>query len=381
MKQHHTLAEDLRQLMQQSGQKGLTLLCPLHPANPDRSTDRLTLKHLAQDANKLIQRHWSKSEAQTMTQLLEQSLDQLDLVHVPKAVGIYLNPTFHRVEQFHFSVPPEVIVDSRFPVRESLWRNQLAAIYYVLSLSEKALVLYEVSNGDWTEVQDHFFPHQFRDEFEYATPVRSSSYAGSAHVKMYERDKLEMQHLRLEEEFNLTDEPLTPYLLHGEQFVLAGADRDLALFRHVSRHADRIIGQISGNYQAGHQEMFRDKVHHLIQDHAQAKMNAAITDFFEKWGSGLARCGLADCWHAVEAGQGLKLLVERGYRTSSYRSPSGQFSESDQTFGSVFMPDAVDELMERTIRKGGHVLLVDNNTLSTAQRVGLILRYPNHTHR
>jgi len=376
LEQHHLLGEELADLMQHSGQKGLTLLCPLHPANPDRSTDRLTLKHLAQEAAVLIKQHWPDKEAKSMNQQLERMLDQLDLVHTEQAIAIYLNPTYHRIEKFHFAVPPVVQVDARLPIRELLWRVQLSSVCYVLSLSEHSLELFEVREGEWREVRDHFFPHRVRDDFEYARPVRSSSYAGHAHVKMFERDKLEMQHLRLQEAYNQADDPLTPYLLNNVPLIIAGADRDLAIFRQSSRHADQVIGQVSGNYQVGHRELFQDKVNHLIHDHAREAMENAVSDFLEKWGTGMAKCGLADCWNAVEAGQGLVLQVERGYRAPMYRSAQGQFSTTDESNGSIYMPDALDELMERTLRKGGKVLLVDNNLLATAQRVALVLRYP-----
>lgn len=376
MNQHTLLGEGLAELMQQSGQKGLTLLCPLHPANPDRSTDRLSLKHLAQEAALLIRSNWMGAEATLLSNQLEQNLRQLDLVHTQTGLAMYWSPTFNRVDKFSFTVPPEVHVDTRFPIRELLWEIQLSRPCYVLSLSEQAVVLYEVRDGEWIEVRDLYFPHRIVDDFEYSKPARSSSYAGHAHVKMFERDKLEMQHLRLQEELQRADAALTVYLMHQEPLIIAGADRDMALYMQSSRHSDQVIGQVSGNYQVAHMEMFRDKVSHVIRDHYRSEMQNAVSDFFEKWGTGMARCGMVDCWNAVEAGQGLKLLVERGYRTPLYRSPSGQFSTESQTPGSVFMPDAVDELMERTIRKGGAVKLIDNNLLATAQRVALILRYP-----
>ena len=114
----------------------------------------------------------------------------------------------------------------------------------------------------------------------------------------------------------------------------------------------------------------------IVDDILENNDKQKLSDFLEKWGTGMAKCGLADCWNAVEAGQGLVLQVERGYRAPMYRSAQGQFSTTDESNGSIYMPDALDELMERTLRKGGKVLLVDNNLLATAQRVALVLRYP-----
>lgn len=376
LKKETLLGEGLMELMQQSGQVCLTILCPLHPSNPDRYTDRLSLKHLAQQAGVQIQKHWEPAVAERLLHQLEIILDQIDLVHPPQGLGIYLNERFQRVESYPFAVPPEVYVDKRFPIRECLWYLQLSRPVYLLSLSEHQLRLEEIRNGNWTEIKDHFFPNKIHDEYEYSKPARSSSYAGHSHVKIFERDKLEMQHTRLRSAFRDSNTPLRPYLMNDEPLILAGPERDISLFRQVSDHGSRVIAQLSGNYQVGHQELFRDKVSHAIREHRQIQMQQWVSTFFEKWGSGLARCGLNDCWQAVEAGQGLMLLVERGYREPMYQSiASGQFSKESTAAGSRYTPDAIDELMEKTIEKGGTVMLVDNYLLFTAQRVALILRY------
>ncbi len=368
--------EGLSELMQQAGQTCLTILCPLHPANPDRSTDRLSLKHLAQQAALLIKSNWPQPVANRLQKELELMLDQLDLVRPPKGIGIYLNQQFHRIDAYPFSVPPLVYVDDRFPVREQIWYTQIQRPYYVLSLSEHSMHVVEVRDGDWQEIRDHFFPHKVVDEFEYAKPTRSSSYAGHAHVKIYERDKSELAQTRLRSVYRLADDPLGPYLRNGEPLILAGTERDMSLFNQVTRHSSQVIAQVNGNYQAAHQELFHDKIMHVIHDHQHVMMQRAVSDFLEKWGSGRARCGLYDCWQAVEQGKGLQLLVERGYREPSYLSAGGHFSNEPSSSGDRHLPDAVDLLMEMTLQKGGSVFLVDNNLLSSARRLALVLRYP-----
>jgi hypothetical protein len=235
--------------------------------------------------------------------------------------------------------------------------------------------LEEVRDGEWREIHDLFFPKKIFDDYEYARPVRSSSYAGHAHVKSFERDKKEMEHVRLGAMFQDSNEPLIPYLMNGEPLILAGAERDMSIFRQVSAHTNQVISQVNGNYQFAHQELFKDKVLHAIHEHQHALMQQSVSSFLEKWGSGLARCGLQDCWQAVEQGQGLQLLVERGYRESMYLSLAGSFSKENIGKSARFIPDAIDELMETTLLKGGSVMFVDNNMLSSAQRVALTLRY------
>ncbi len=371
------LGEDLSSMMMQSWQRCLTMLCPLHPANPDRSGDRISLKHMSQQAAMLIKQHWQPVQADQMLHQLEVMMNQIDLVRPPKGLGIYLNPTYHRVELFSFAVPPLVQIDDRFLIREWLWRMQINRPVYLLNLSEKSARLEEIRDGDWYAIEDHHFPRVFFDDHEYAKPVRSTSYAGQAHVKSYERDKTEMQQIRLCDYFHDTDAALNPYLMHGEPLILAGAERDISLFRQVAATGRNVIAQISGNFQHAHQEIFRDKVNHVMMEYRQSQLQHEVSAFFESWGAGLARCGIADCWEAIEKGQGRMLLVERGFREGLFRSPAGTFSSQKCSADAVWYPDVLDALMHLTLEKGGDVRLVENNSLGSAQRVALILRYPD----
>lgn len=371
------LREELKGLMQQTGQQCLTLLCPLHPANPDRSVDRISLKQLSQQAALSIRQHWPGDQADQLLLQLEVLMSQIDLTRPPKGLGIYLCNGFQFVKKFPFTVPPLIQVDDRFLIRELIWYAQLTQPVYVLNVSEQSARLDEVRNGDWFSIRDDHFPAKYYDDHEYAKPVRSSSYAGHAHVKNYERDKTEMQHIRFRQFFQDTDRALRAYLLRGEPLILTGAERDLSGFRQISDHDRNIIAQITGNFQYAHQEIYLDKINHAIGEYRQSKMQQEVALFFESWGSGMARCGISDCWEAVEAGQGRMLLVERGYREGIYRSPAGTFSKNATAAGSVWYPDVLDALMHRTFEKGGDVKLVENNALSSAQRVALTLRYPS----
>jgi hypothetical protein len=368
--------EDLIALMQGTGQKCLTLLCPLHPSNPDRSTDRLTLKHLMQQAALLIQSNWEKPIAEVLLQKLEHFQTQIDLVHTSKGLGIYISANHQRVIRYPFTVPPMVFIDLRFPVRESLWQLQISQPVYVINLSEHEIKLEVVRDGQWEPVVDSFFPFRIIDDFEYSKPVRSSSYAGHAHVKIFEKDKSELQQIRFRDAFKKTDAPLNTYLKRGAPLIIAGPDRDMSLFQQVSAFSGKVIGEVSGNYQIDHPEHYRDKVMHLIQEYRQQCMQKTVSKFLEKWGAGMARCGLSDCWRSVSAGQGLELLVERGYREPVFEDRVGVFTKDKTAKSTRWVVDAIDELMEKTIQKGGAVTLVENNMLASAQRIALILRYP-----
>jgi len=47
----------------------------------------------------------------------------------------------------------------------------------------------------------------------------------------------------------------------------------------------------------------------------------------------------------------------------------------DQPGGTEVMDDAVDEIIEVVLAKGGNIAIVDDEALSIHQRIALVLRY------
>ncbi|MGQ9872144.1 hypothetical protein [Leptodesmis sp.] len=47
----------------------------------------------------------------------------------------------------------------------------------------------------------------------------------------------------------------------------------------------------------------------------------------------------------------------------------------DQVGGTEVMDDAIDEIIEKVLAKGGQVVLVEDGSLSDYQGIALILRY------
>ena len=100
------------------------------------------------------------------------------------------------------------------------------------------------------EIKDENFPKEIIDGFQYSKPSQSSSNAGYAHVKGFEKDKSEVQHIRLKKLFNVTDKCLVKYLTTKETLLLlCGPERDISLFNSVTNHLDNVAGSIANNQQ------------------------------------------------------------------------------------------------------------------------------------
>jgi predicted transcriptional regulator len=89
--------------------------------------------------------------------------------------------------------------------------------------------------------------------------------------------------------------------------------------------------------------------------------------------------GIDDSWKSAVEGRGMELVVEEGYRQPAILHREGYVLElvddESATDGPRHLDDAVDELVELVLEKGGEVTFVDDGALADCDRVALILRY------
>ena len=85
---------------------------------------------------------------------------------------------------------------------------------------------------------------------------------------------------------------------------------------------------------------------------------------------------LGEVWRSANLGRGKTLYVE-----ADYHEP-GRLDESsmlllpvDNAMGPDVIPDAVDEVIEMVISKGGEVVFTESGALEKYQRIALVLRY------
>ena len=91
---------------------------------------------------------------------------------------------------------------------------------------------------------------------------------------------------------------------------------------------------------------------------------------------GLAVTGLTNCWRSVEEGNGETLLVESDFYKSGFiaEDPYHLYIKPPKRKHTI-LKDAVDELIERTLRKRGRVIFLNNGSLKEHQHIALINRY------
>lgn len=376
MKNKTITSDDISTLREGKGNICISVIVPTHPFSPERKSDKTEVNKVLNKAKQLLHNKYPEAEIKTLLQRMDELLETIDFTHSKEGLGLYISSTVKLSVQFPFPVQEKVMVNDNFELRELMYKASYAEPYYNLLLNEQGGRLFKGSWNKLFEIKDDHFPMTYSDDYEYSKPVRSSSYAGYAHVKNYEKDKSELETIRLRDFLRKLDTALDTYLVNDMPLIVLGVKKELSLFTEVSNHTSNIIHKIAGSYGHHNEKQLADIAWPFMRLHLENELKALVNEFEEKVGEGLGLSGVQDIWTAACEGRAFKLLVEKDYRQPAFLAGNEYhlYLHPPQKTTRV-LPDAVDEIIETVLEKKGYVYFVDNGTLKDHHRIALISRY------
>lgn len=377
MKKDKLLGEDLLTLQKQDGNICITIILPTHRLFSDRKVDKFEMEKAVENATKLLDYKYSSKDTKPLINTLQEMAKSIDYVHNLDGVGLYVSDQVSMVVKFPFTVKEKVIVDNNFEIRDVLYKTNLSQPYYALMLTEKKVRLFEGCLDQLTEIRGKHFPYEFYDDHEYNTPSRGSSNIGNPQMRSFEHDKSTMEAIRLKDYFRNADEYLGDYMVENIPLIISGTDKDISWFESVTDFNKQIVGKISGSYDNTNLSDYGKKCWTSFETYLKSKVDEFIDQYSNKVGSGLAVSGIQEIWTAALEGRGLNLIVEKDYKVPGFTMPDNEYfltlkppKEKHNT-----MPDAVDEIIETILEKGGNVIFAENGQLGEFGHMVLITRY------
>lgn len=365
---------ELTLLRKQKGGICITLVIPLNLSQP--TVTRNTIQKLVRRIKQSLRNSYQAQEINTLMVKLDELTASIDLKTGAQGVGVYLSTTVSLCVYFPFPVQERVMTSDRFDLRELMYKEDFANPYCVLLLTEQHARMFTGMWNNLIEIKDGHFPLVNTAEYIYSKPARSSSNAGSAHVKDFEKDKSIMGSIRTQEFFRLVDKGLDPYLISQRPLIVLAVKKELSLFTDVSHHRAGIIGKAEGNYDRSNEQELADIAWPLMHAHLEQQHLSLLKELNEKAGVGKSIPGMQHIWTAAREGKGLKLLVEKDYRQPGF------LSENDYHLylhppkrTSRILSDAVEDVIETVLEKNGEVYFFENGTLKQYEHIAMIARY------
>jgi len=366
-KLEHTLSPDIVDLINEKNDTCVSIIVPTHRTGAERQVDRVEIQKAVAEVKQLpaVQRA-------DLLKRLDDLLLQVDYNHNLEGIGLFVSHYSKKLARFPFPVTRNIRIAPVFDLRDLLYSENYSLPYYLLSLSAKEIKLFRGLMDHLDEITDHDFPRTILEEYVYNRSAPSSSAAGYAHVKGFEKDKSILSELHLRNTFRDTDRLLTKYLTRkGVPLFLCGAEKDLAIYKSVTDHADNIIASISGNYLATMIHDLEPLAWLQIKSYVDQEKSNLLRSLEEKTGEGSAALGTKDILRKLDVTERPTLLVERHHGQDPHGGNDQLTSERSGDNTSA-KEDVINEIVTTVLRRSGNVIVVEKDALKDHEGIALM---------
>ena len=336
----------------------VTILCNTHGQNtPGQNTpgqnaqggddmhpdDVISLTHLADLVDRRLEGDVADEQRHEIVATVIALIARASSERPTRAVAICVSPQYQAVVRLGRPVRDRVIIDDTFATRDMVADANRTATYRVVTVSDrKARVLL----GDRTrlvEERGRHWPLLREDDQSLAQWSRAVTHV----VQTVNR------------EFPLPT-------------VVAGVDRSVRELLKLDELQP--VGTVAGN----HDRTGWSDLHHLawplVVDWLRADADRARRSLDAARDQHRYAGGLDEVWELAHEGRVELLVVEEDYAVAA-RVLDGRLVLAKDTWAPDVIDDAVDELIETVLRKGGRTVVVPPGDLADAGHVGAVLRY------
>ena len=275
-----------------------------------------------------------------------------------EAIGVFVSAVTTAVVHLNLPVADRVVVDPTFATRDLVRALHRTPLHVVLALSRHEARLFAGTGDDLRPVPGRAFP--------LLAASAEAPRRGEHGMRVEERRSF----------YRDVDRALGAYLrIHPAPLVLVGAERELAEFRGLSANLGRLAGCVQGSMVTAPIADLAPRIRVVMEGYLRSRQKEALALLEARACDKRVVSGIASVWLAAQAERPEMLAVEEGYFYPARVDPSGELlTPADDVEHPDVVDDAVDEVIETVLHRGGWVALVEDGALADHDRVALTLR-------
>ena len=176
--------------------------------------------------------------------------------------------------------------------------------------------------------------------------------------------------------YRRVDAALGAYLrLHPAPLVLVGSDRAAAAFRRVSANCARLAGTVPGNLTQAGRSQLTTRIRTVLDDYLHRRQQEALALVDQRAATGRVASGMPAAWLAARTSRPEVLAVDESLFCPARLSDDGDvLVPADDVDHPDVIDDAVDELIELVLVRGGWIAFTDPGALDHHHGVALVTR-------
>ncbi|MCX2951399.1 hypothetical protein [Lentzea sp. NEAU-D7] len=163
--------------------------------------------------------------------------------------------------------------------------------------------------------------------------------------------------------------------LYPMPLVLVAAEPTSGNFRRLSRNTARLAGTVKGNHLATPTETLVDLIRPVLRDYLRSRAQQALDLIEQRAAEGRVLTDIGTAWLAARWERPEMLAVEEDYFYPARLNADGDtLTPADDVDHPEVIDDAVDELIETVLSRGGWIALLPPGELPGGARLALTLR-------
>lgn len=298
------------------------------------------------------------AEGKALLTVLHGLADRVAGQPVDQAVGLFVGSHVQRALRLGVPVLDRAVVEQTFVTRDLVRALQRTPRHLVLVFSTREARLFESVNGALRPAVGAGFP--------YAAPR-------ARRPRRVTADRPQLEQADTAAFLRDVDQRLAPYrALHPSPLVLVGPASLLTGFTKTGQHLDRLAGTISGRHVDAPLETLAALTRPVVQRYLASREQEALELVTRRFAQGRVAAGMQRAWLASRTQRVEMLAVEEDLFYPARVSPDGHELTPDGDVGDPeVISDAVDELIEHVLIRGGWVALVGPGGLGDHDGVAL----------
>ena len=344
----------------------VSIIMPFETKVKRRNELIYSLKITADKVEKELEQSYPAEISLLVMQKLRQVISNLKVDVLKKSIAIYVSPVFEKVIYLDMTVEEKIIIDESFEIRDLIYCKKQLHKYLLLLVSGKECRMYLGDTDHFVRIETGI-PESIA-AYKNDTPERVANFSAIAEQKEIIIDQF-LHHI---------DKALDNILktVHLPLFVL-GAERILGHFKKLTKHNGAVSKYIHGNYEEATFPELKQLLAPHIADWKKEKQKELLDKLEDANGKKQLATGINDVWREAMNHKGRLLLVEKNYMVAARHGSGEVVIYKEETSGntSLYIKDAVDDVIEKVLENGGDVEFVEEGLLKEYQQIALVQYY------
>ena len=359
--------QDILKLQSENSYPSVSILMPTHRTFPDNKQDSIRLKNLAEEVKQRLAKEFSKKDLDEIFKALDSRVEKVDFTHSLDGLALFVSNKDSHIFHFPFPLKERIIIDKTFATRDLVFGYNRSQPFYVVVINEKQTkilvgsreYLWEVTHKDLPVVN---FVREIKETETENTSFNDRVTDNEERLKIYLRE---------------IDAVLRSLIgSENTNFVVTGTERQIGLFKAVTKIPGQILGSVNGSYENSSPSEIAKLVWPVVKLAHAARRKEIFNEVEKAAGAKKLAGGIDEVWKLAHEGRGLTLLTEINYAfPAKLDSVNNNLIPADIAGNGNIVDDAVDEIIENIVSKNGKVVFFDNGALEKYNRIALILRY------